>query len=135
VPHDAALSRRPVLLCSVILFVTFVGPVGAQDGSGGTFEQQMERAKRALAVGLDERAKRSAPKEAPAPATEGDVNVTGANPASPPVQAAERISAHWWIILGSYPEGASGLDEDSRRVTTAAGRCGVHPDARSFVPL
>jgi hypothetical protein len=128
VPDDAALSRR---LSYLIFFSSFIGPAAAQDGNlSSMFDQQMEQARRALAVGLDERAKRVATQEVPAPRNQqGDVNnsATTANPASPLVQSGERISAHWWVILGSYPEGASGLDDESRRITAAAGRCGVRP--------
>jgi hypothetical protein len=53
VPDDAALSRR---LSYLIFFSSFIGPAAAQDGNlSSMFDQQMEQARRALAVGLDER--------------------------------------------------------------------------------
>jgi hypothetical protein len=160
VPDDAALRRRSVSLTvagaplalasqaetiaalarltSLIFIASFVGPAAAQDGNVG-IEQQMEQAKRALAIALDERAKRVATEEVPAPPSQqGHVNApaTETNPGlsakkeaatSPRDQDEERMSAHWWVILGSYPEGASGLDDHSRKIAAAAARCGVRP--------
>ena len=47
-------------LKAFLFFASFVGAAAAQDGpSSSSLEQEMERAKRALAVALGERAKRA----------------------------------------------------------------------------
>jgi hypothetical protein len=139
VAEDAASIRFSAVLEAVaaIFFTSFVGSAAAQGRtSSGMFEQQMEQAKRALAVALDERAKRptqegSAHEQVdlgkPAPAAEPALTAESLAATSQSIQTPERMSAEWWVILGSYPEGASGLDEDSRRVETSASRCGVSP--------
>jgi hypothetical protein len=130
--HEAATAR----LKAFFFFASFVGAAAAQDGLSSSLEQEMEQAKRALAVALGERAKRAPAQDATddgAARQHGTVHIPGTAglplsdraTTAAPVQVAPR--REWWVIVGSYPEAASGLDEETEKITAAVLRCGLRP--------
>jgi hypothetical protein len=124
-------------LKAFFFFASFVGAAAAQDGpSSSSLEQEMEQAKRALAVALGERAKRAPAQDITddgAARQHGTVHIPGTAglplgdrpPTAAPVQVAPR--REWWIIVGSYPEAATGIDEETEKITAAVLRCGLRP--------
>ena len=123
-------------LKACLFFASFVGAAAAQDGPSSSLEPEMEQAKRALAGALGERAKRAPAQDVTddgAARQHGTVHISPTTglplgdrpPTAAPVQVAP--SREWWIIVGSYPEAATGLDEETERITAAALRCGLRP--------
>ena len=122
-------------LKAFLFFASFVGAAAAQDGpSSSSLEQEMEQAKRALAVALGERAKRAPAQDETddgAARQHGTVTFWDSDlplhrpPTAAPVQVAPR--REWWIIVGSYPEAATGIDEETEKITAAVLRCGLRP--------
>jgi hypothetical protein len=124
-------------LKAFLFFASFVGAAAAQDGPGSSsLEQETERAKRALAVALGERAKWAPTQDvtddgAARQHRAAHISGTAGLPLSDrattaaPVQVAP--SRDWWVIVGSYPEAASGLDEETEKIIAAVLRCGLRP--------
>jgi hypothetical protein len=129
---------------SLILATTglFASAAAAEEGLiSSKFQQEWDQAKRALAVGLEERAKRALAQETSADSVPrphgssiGNPETTGSLPfseGSPQGTAApaqpDAPTRDWWIILGSYPEGATTLEEGAEKTTEAVRRCGLRP--------
>jgi hypothetical protein len=119
---EAAMARMKAFL----FFASFVGAAAAQDAPSSSLEQEMEQAKRALAIALGERAKRAAAQNVTDDgAARQGMPLRDHPPTAARVQDAPRRD--WWVIVGSYPEAATNLDEETEKIAAAVLRCGLRP--------